>query len=155
MLIESPHVVTTYDPVSSPQLPSPSINTAPSSDANNARSLSHPAPTNIQRHKKSISIVEVHEKFSVDDQKELYPYSDEKEVVITEQSRSPDKDRVVLNPQDNAGLRLLFDLNDVEVSPESSPLAAAPSLSSISQISSMPSVPNLYGISLANPSQPK
>ncbi|KAI8663039.1 hypothetical protein NCS56_01109200 [Fusarium sp. Ph1] len=144
--------LTACDPVSSPHLHSPSINTAPSSDASNVQNLSSPAPKNTQRHKKSISIVEVHEKFSVDNQKELYPYSDEKEVVVNEQSRSPDKDRVVLNPQDNTGLRLLFDLNDVEVSPRSSVLAAAPSLSSISQISSMPSMPNLHGTPLSSSS---
>lgn len=149
--------MTSCDPVSSPQLPSPSTNTTPSSDPSNVQGLSSPAPANTQRHKKAVSIVEVHEKFSVhsdvDNQKELYPYSDEKEVVVNEQSRSPDKDRVVLNPQDNTGLRLLFDLGHDEVSPRSSPLAAVPSLSSISQISSMPSVPNLHGIPLSNSSQ--
>ncbi|KAM6520122.1 hypothetical protein FALCPG4_013673 [Fusarium falciforme] len=149
--------LTSCDPVSSPQLPSPSTNTTPSSDPSNVQGLSSPALANTQRHKKAVSIVEVHEKFSVhsdvDNQKELYPYSDEKEVVVNEQSRSPDKDRVVLNPQDNTGLRLLFDLDHDEVSPRSSPLAAVPSLSSISQISSMPSVPNLHGIPLSNTSQ--
>jgi hypothetical protein len=148
--------VATCDPATSPPLPSPSTNTTPSSDASNVQGLSSPAPANTQRHRKTISIVEVHEKFpvhsSVDSQKELYPYSDEKEVVVNEQSRSPGKDRVVLNPQDNNGLRLLFDLNHGEVSPRSSPLAAVPSLSSISQISSMPSVPNLHGTPLSSSS---
>ncbi|KAL2680441.1 hypothetical protein Neosp_008042 [[Neocosmospora] mangrovei] len=112
-----------------------------------------PPPTNNQRHKKSTSIVEVYEKFSVDNQKEQYPYSDEKEVVVNEPSRSSDKDRFVLNLQDNAGFRLLFDLDQDVVSPVASPLAAVPSLSSISQISSMPSVPNLHSIPLSNVSQ--
>ncbi|RSL48786.1 hypothetical protein CEP53_009426 [Fusarium sp. AF-6] len=136
--------LTTCDSASSRQLPSPPVNTTPSSEAG---------------HQKAIPIVEVQEKFlahsEVDNQKEVYPYSDEKEVVVNEQSRSPDKERVVLNPQDNTGLRLLFDLDDVEVSPRSSPLAAAPSLSSISQISSMPSVSNLHGSPLSNFSQTK
>ncbi|RSL44026.1 hypothetical protein CEP51_016286 [Fusarium floridanum] len=149
--------LTTCDSASSRQLPSPSVNTTPSSEAGNAQYLSFPAPPNTRIHRKAIPIVEVHEKFlahsDVDNQKEVYPYSDEKEVVVNEQSRSPDKDRVVLNPQDNTGLRLLFDLDDVEVSPRSSPLAAAPSLSSISQISSMPSVSNLHGTPLSNFSQ--
>ncbi|KAI8715908.1 hypothetical protein NCS52_01099700 [Fusarium sp. LHS14.1] len=141
------------DPVPSPRLPSPSISTMRSCDNSNIQSLSSPAPTNIQRHKKSISIVEVHEKFSVDNQKEQYPYSDEKEVVVNEPSRSSDKDRFVLNLQDNTGLRLLFDLDHDMVSPVASPLVDAPSLSSISQISSMPSVPSLHSIPLSNSSQ--
>lgn len=148
----------TYDPASSPQLPSPSINSTTSpSDASNLQPPSSPPLASTQVHRKPLPILEVHEKFSVDsavdNQNSLSPYSDEKEVVVNEQPRSPEKDSVVLNPQDNTGLRLLFDLDDAAVSPTTSPLAAAPSLSSISLISSMPSVPNLHGIPLSNFSQ--
>ncbi|KAJ4327757.1 hypothetical protein N0V84_001866 [Fusarium piperis] len=147
----------TYDPTTSPPLPSPSINTTSSSDAVNPQRLSSPALANTQMHRKPLPIVEVHEKFSVDsnlnNQKDISPYSDEKEVVVNEESRPSGKNSVVLNPQDNTGLRLLFDLTDAGVSPMTSPLATAPSLSSISQISSKPSVPNLHGIPLSTSSQ--
>ncbi|KAF4991632.1 hypothetical protein FDECE_13980 [Fusarium decemcellulare] len=138
-----------YDLGSPSPLSSPSISAAPSSVTRNGNVQAHlqcssSAPENTPVLKTN-QVVEVHEKFTVipfvDSQRDLSPYCDEKEVVFNEQPRSPAMERVVLNPQDTTGLRLLLDLE----------IASSPS--PISQISSPSPQSNLQDTPLSNSSQ--
>lgn len=76
-------------------------------------------------------------------------YDDEKEVVPDRQEKT-DGERIVLNPNDNSGLSLLFG-DGTEVTPCSSPQIHAASVASVSQISLDHTLPGQQVTSLSTP----
>ncbi|KAL6406862.1 hypothetical protein AUP68_09672 [Ilyonectria robusta] len=76
-------------------------------------------------------------------------YDDEKEVVQDRQEKT-DGERIVLNPNDNSGLSLLFG-DGTEVTPCSSPQIHAASVASVSQISLDYTLPAQQVTSLSTP----